>query len=515
VPALSGRTARLHLHWGVSVPTLSERRCGILLHPTSLPGPGDAGELGSAARRFVDFLVEAGQSWWQMLPVGPTGYGNSPYSALSAFAGNPALVSLERLRDDELIGDDQVRAPREQAMRAAFDNLRRRPSRDRDAFEAFREASRAWLDDFTLYRAIKRAHREVQWTLWDPELRDRRPDALGRARRDLADEMAFYAFEQHRFHLDWLALRADCHARGVGLIGDLPIFVAHDSADVWQHRELFHLDQSGNPTVIAGVPPDYFSATGQRWGNPLYRWPRLRQTGYRWWLDRFRLTLSRFDAVRLDHFIGFQRYWEIPASEPTAQNGRWMKGPGADFFNHLQEALGTLPLIAEDLGAVTPAVTRLRRQFGLPGIRLLQFAFGTDPQAPLFLPHNYKRHEVVYTGTHDNDTTVGWFQDRGGPGTGRSPEQAETERRAVLLYTGARDEKEIHWDMIRTLYMSVANLAVVPLQDVLGLGTEARMNRPGVALGNWGWRFADGALTTPTARRLAELAQAYGRGRAP
>jgi len=493
------------------LPKLHDRASGILLHPTSLPGPAgsEAGDLGEEARRFVDFLAEAGQSWWQMLPVGPTGFGNSPYSAQSAFAGSPALVSLDRLADDGLLDAADRRRPREDHLRAAFGAFRKR-SPD-PGYAAFVAEAAPWLEDFALYRALKRAHREMQWTRWDPELRDRRPEALARARRELDDEIAYVRFQQWRFASDWRDLRAYAHARGVGLIGDMPIFVAHDSADVWQHRELFHLDDDGEPAFAAGVPPDYFSKTGQRWGNPLYRWSKLRADGYRWWVERFRATLSGFDAVRLDHFIGFVRYWAIPRSEPTAVQGRWMKGPGADLFTVVRRALGgELPLIAEDLGAVTPAVHALRRRFDLPGLKILQFAFGTDPQAPDFLPHNYERHAVVYTGTHDNDTTAGWFHD---PGSGtRSPAQTEKERRAALAYLGSEGAgSDIHWKMIRAATMSVANLAVVPAQDLLGLGTEARMNRPGVEQGNWSWRLPPDALTPALAARLRHLAATYGR----
>jgi 4-alpha-glucanotransferase len=480
----------------------------VLLHPTSLPGPGANGELGSRARRFADFLASAGQRWWQMLPLGPPGYGDSPYSALSAQAGSPWLISLERLAEDGLI-EDPGAEPREAALRRACAAFRARHGRQREELAVYCEANRAWLDDFALFWALKRAHGGVQWTLWPAPYRDRQPAALEEARRRLSEDIELFRFEQFRFDADWRALRLHCAQRGVGLIGDIPIFVAHDSADVWQHRELFHLDEQGHPTVIAGVPPDYFSATGQRWGNPLYDWPRLREAGYRWWIERFRAALSRFDVIRLDHFIGFTRYWEIPAGEATAVNGQWVPGPGLHFFQTLHAALGELPLIAENLGVVTPAVERLRRDLRAPGIRILQFGFGTDPQAPLFRPHAYHRRTVAYTGTHDNDTAVGWFNDPGD--ANRSVAQVEQERQAVLRYLGIADGREIHWAMIRALYASVANLVLVPVQDLLGLGSEARMNRPGVALGNWRWRLEDGALTPALADRLRGLAETYER----
>jgi len=502
-------------------PGLHDRSSGILLHPTSLPGPYGCGDLGPEAHRFAAFLADAGQRWWQMLPVAPVGYGNSPYSALSAFAGNPLLVSLDRLADEGLL--ERVPRPRlpvdrvDYARTAAFRREQLRAAyagfgrKGRAAFRRFVEEQASWLEDFVLYRTLKAHHGERHWIEWEPELRDREPAALARAARTLADELEYHRFVQWIFERQWNELHERCAELGIGLVGDLPIFVAHDSADVWAHRELFFLDETGRPTVIAGVPPDYFSATGQRWGNPLYRWDVLREDGYAWWIARFHQMLRRFDAVRLDHFIGFTRYWEIPADEPTAVNGRWVPGPGAHFFEAVQRALGPLPLIAEDLGAVTPEVTALRDQFAMPGIRILQFAFGTDPQAPTFKPHNYPRNAAAYTGTHDNDTVVGWFYDPGGGASSRTPAQAEAERRFAMRYLGS-DGAAVHWDMIRALYVSVAHLAIVPLQDVLGLGPEARMNRPGLAEGNWEWRFARRDLTRPLAARLRQMVLDYDRG---
>lgn len=501
---------------------LHVRSCGILLHPTSLPGPNGCGDLGPEARRFVEFLERAGQRWWQMLPVGPVGFGNSPYSALSAFAGNPLLIALEPLVERGLldrVGRAALSADRvdyrrtatfrEGRLRAAFERFGRA---GRAAFRRFCEAERDWLDDYALYRAIKAAHGERAWIEWDPDLRDRRPAALERAARALRREVEFHRFCQWLFEKQWGELRAFAAAHRVGLIGDLPIFVSHDSADVWAHRELFFLDRSGSPTVVAGVPPDYFSATGQRWGNPLYRWPVLARQGYEWWIRRIRKSLQRFDLLRLDHFIGFVRYWGIPAEEPTAIGGRWVPGPGIRFFRAVQRALGLreLPFIAEDLGAVTPEVTALRDRLGLPGIRILQFAFGDDPQAPTFKPHNYPRNAAVYTGTHDNDTVVGWFTDRGGASSTRTEEQAEAERRFACRYLGS-DGREIHWDMIRAVLASVADLAIVPLQDVLGLGSEARMNLPGTLEGNWEWRCSRRDLSAAIAARLRQMAQDYDR----
>jgi 4-alpha-glucanotransferase len=456
-----------------------------------------------------------------MLPVGPPGYGESPYSAESAFAGNPFLVSPEGLAREGLldaalatpskplradrIDFSPMEAHRWRLLRAALEGLSRRPDLARE-FASFREENAGWLDDFALFRALKRAHGGVQWTRWEPSVRRREPAALASARVSEAASIALEQFVQFVFARQWGELRARAAELGIGLVGDLPIFVAHDSADVWQNPDAFFLDDEGEPSFVAGVPPDYFSATGQRWGNPLYRWKRLARSGYAWWIERMRATLARFDAVRLDHFIGFQRYWRIPASEPTAVKGKWMKGPGAPLFDALRAAFGPLPLIAEDLGEVTPRVHALRDRYGLPGIKILQFAFGKDPAAPSFLPHDYTRRAVVYTGTHDNDTTVGWFNG----GDSRSPAQVDREQATALRYLGTSG-REIHWEMMRAAFASVAGLAIVPVQDLLGLGSEARMNRPGIGEGNWTWRLSEGALTPALAARLAELTRTYGR----
>jgi 4-alpha-glucanotransferase len=501
--------------------TLSQRQSGVLLHPTSLPGPHGCGDLGPEAHAFAHWLAGAEQRVWQMLPVGPVGYGNSPYSALSAFAGNPLLVSIDRLVEEGLLprgalADAPKFAPgrvdyaaartwREHCLQLAHQAFPKRTS-DHQSFEIFCAENAAWLDDYALYAAIKRSRRDKAWIEWEPELRARDPEALSRARHALREEIEQQRFQQWLFDRHWQALRGECAMLGVALVGDLPIFVAHDSADVWAHREIFHLDAQGAPTVIAGVPPDYFSSTGQRWGNPLYRWDVIEETGFAFWLQRFARTFARFDAVRLDHFIGFQRYWEIAASEPTAQNGHWVPAPGGKLF----QALGPAQLIAEDLGAVTPEVTALRDRFGFPGIKLLQFAFGTDPQAPTFLPYNYSKNSVVYTGTHDNDTTVGWFHEKESPQ--RTAEQIEKERKAVLDYLGTSG-REIHWEMIRAVWASVANLAIAPAQDLLGLGSEARMNLPGTSQGNWEWRLLPGQPGVGPQAKLRELTRIYGRSK--
>ncbi len=508
----------------MNTPRLDARASGILGHLTSLPGVHGNGDLGSPARAFLDFLARSGQSWWQMLPIGPPGYGDSPYSAQSAFAGNPLLVSLEdlaagglldgtRLAPEPGLPEDRFDAVAAEAHRmrhldAAFEAWR--PRGGGAAYAKFCRGASGWLDDFALYRAIKRAHGGASWTRWDEGSRKRDPKALRAARRDLARNIAFEKFVQYVFDAQWSSLRAHARARGIGLIGDIPLVVAHDSADVWQHPELFFLDGRGEPSSVAGVPPDYFSATGQRWGNPLYRWDRMKKDRYAWWTARLRLMLRRFDAVRIDHFIGFHRFWRIPARRQDAVVGRWMKGPGADFFAAVEKRLGRLPLIAEDLGVVTPAVFALRDRFGFPGIKVLQFAFGDDPYAYTFLPHNYARHSVVYTGTHDNDTTAGWFHDAGGGWSTRSPAAAQRERDRALEYLGTRGD-EIHWDLIRAALASVASVAIVPLQDLLGLGSGARMNRPGKASGNWTWRLREGELDARIEGRLSAWTRAYGR----
>jgi len=509
------------------VPALGERSSGVLLHLTSLPGRFGSGDLGREAVAFADFLAASEQRWWQMLPIGPPGYGDSPYSAESTFAGSPLLLDLEALAAEgwlrpheldvaEALPDDHVdfaraRAFRESRLARAFAAFSRRCSpAEAQAFEAFVNESQGWLEDWALYRALKRAHGETAWTEWPAKLRDRDPEALAAAAERYAAAIDLARFEQHLFARQWRALRAACAERGVALIGDLPIFVAHDSADVWQRRDLFQLDAEGMPEVVAGVPPDYFSAAGQRWGNPLYRWDRLRDDGYAWWIARLRSAMDRFDAVRLDHFIGFVRAYAIPASSPTAEHGAWQPGPGAELFEAARAALGPLPLVAEDLGVVTPEVTALRERFGFPGLRVLQFAFGNDPQASTFLPSSYPREAVAYTGTHDNDTTQGWFRDPGGKESTRSIEQITREGRAALDYLGG-DGEELHWDMIRAALASAADTAILPAQDLLGLGSEARMNRPGTSSGNWQWRLREGALDATVAERLAQLTRLQGR----
>jgi 4-alpha-glucanotransferase len=503
------------------------RLSGILLHPTSLPGPYGIGDLGPEAVRFLDFLAAAGQKLWQVLPLGPTGYGDSPYQCFSAFAGNPLLVSLDVLVAQGLLMEDEVaegvfpertvdygaaiafKGPR---LLTAYERAKEKPDVQK-AFQAFCREQSAWLDDYALFMAIKEAHEGVSWTDWAPDVRSRRPQALEHWRRSKADQIAACQFAQFLFFSQWRAVKQAAHDRGIEVMGDIPIFVSHDSADVWAHPDLFRLKPDGTPVVVAGVPPDYFSATGQLWGNPLYRWDEMARTGYAWWLDRFRATFEMVDRVRLDHFRGFEAYWEIPAGEVTAVNGQWVKGPGAALFEALRKGLGELPIVAENLGVITPEVEALRHRFGFPGMAILQFAWGSDTQGSTFIPHNYPRRLVVYTGTHDNDTTVGWWTAGVGDST-RTQDEVERERDYARRYMNT-DGREIHWDFIRTVLASVAELAIVPLQDVLGCASDARMNLPGRPGGNWRWRFTADDLTDVARQRLRLYTQTYGRAQPP
>jgi 4-alpha-glucanotransferase len=502
---------------------LHQRRSGILLHPTSLPGAHGHGDLGPEAHEFLRFLARAGQSLWQMLPVVPPGVGDSPYDSPSSFAGSPELVSLRYLVEDGLLDAGHLAAPsrlrdctraryaagkrfRTKRLRLAFQ--RYQSGVGRHGLEEFRERERFWLPDYTLFAALKREQHQRPWFHWPAELRRRDPAALEAARSRLAEEIAYHEFVQLLFDRQWQRLRGHARHLGVLLLGDIPMFVAHDGADVWQHQELFLLDEQGERRGVAGVPPDYFSADGQRWGNPLYDWNRLRDTGYAWWIERLRGNLRRFDAIRLDHFIGFQRYWQIPTHSPSAREGQFVDVPGHDFFARAREALGELPFIAEDLGIVTPEVERLRDAFELPGMRVLAFAFADGAEA--YLPHRFNQRCVVYTGTHDNDTMVGFLQAAERATDAREREQLARERDRALAYAGS-DGREPHWDLIRSALGSVANTAIFPIQDVLGLNTEARMNVPGTSNGNWGYRLDADLLSSSVAAKLARLTETYER----
>ncbi|MBI4083078.1 MAG: 4-alpha-glucanotransferase [Candidatus Lambdaproteobacteria bacterium] len=508
----------------MGAPRLDERTAGLLLHPTSLPGPHGTGDLGREAYRFADFLAAAGLRWWQMLPVHPPGAANSPYDAQSAFAGSPWLIGLDLLAEAGWLDAEALAAPpewrkgparfaasrrfREVRLRRAFARFERAGGPLRREVERFHDRHGSWLDDYVTFQALKRVHGTGPWMRWPRELRRREPAALGEVRRELAAEIRYHTFLQFVFDRQWRALQRYCHERGIGLMGDVPLFVSHDCADVWAHPELFHMDRQGRLPVVAGVPPDAFNDQGQRWGNPLFRWDVHAATGFAWWSERLRLALERFDAIRLDHFIGFTRYWEVPGSAKTARAGRFRPGPGAALFEQLRERLGPLPLIAEDLGIVTPEVTALRERLGFPGMVVLQFAFGGDPRENPYLPHHHQRHSVVYTGTHDNDTLVGWFRESSR--AARSPADRRPEIRAARRYV-VPERGGMHWAFIRLAWSSVANLAIIPAQDLLGLGSEARMNRPGLARGNWSWRLAPRALTRALATRVGRLSVIYGR----
>jgi len=498
------------------------RSSGILLHPTSLPGRWGVGDLGTAAFEFAEFLSSAGQSIWQVLPLGPTGYGDSPYQCFSAFAGNPLLLSLhcwlseQDLKQaprfpDERVDYESVSDFKLRMLHRAHQNfLRSASAEDKAKFEEFRQREQHWLADYSLFRSLKNKFGGVAWPKWDRQFALREPTALRNARRELAEDIQREEFFQFLFFYQWRALKGDCEEKHIRIMGDLPIYVAHDSADVWSHPEYFHLDNHGNPIRIAGVPPDYFSATGQLWGNPLYRWDRMKADGYSWWIERFRASFRLFDMLRVDHFRGFQAYWEVPAGEKTAQNGRWVKGPGEELFAAIESELGPLPILAENLGVITPEVEAIRDRFGFPGMAILQFAFGNDPQGPSFRPHNYPRNLVAYTGTHDNDTVVGWWTSKPGEGSIRTDEDIRKERAATKAYLDLNEE-QINWKFIRTLMASVADTVIFPLQDVLGAGSEARINVPGTATGNWRWRFRGEALDGRFAGRLREMASLYDR----
>lgn len=490
------------------------RAAGILLHPTSLPSRGGVGDFGPAAYRFADFLASARQGVWQVLPLGPLGYGNSPYSATSAFAGNPLLISLERLADhgwidkakiESLAADpgpveyDRVFSQKMPLLFEAARNFIGTGSSDAlGRFESFRHENGWWLDDFVLFDALRARHKLETWNRWPRELAQREPSALAEARQELADDIRIRSALQFAFYQQWQALRRYCAERGIRIVGDVAIFVNHDSADVWTNRELFRLDGNLEPEVVAGVPPDFFSKTGQRWGNPLYRWDIMKQRGYKWWIQRLRWATQNCDYIRLDHFRGFDQFWEIPASDATAVNGRWVDGPRDDLFLKLREALGALPFFAEDLGYITPEVRALRDRLQIPGMAVLQFGFG-DEGAHMYLPHRAEG-KVMYTGTHDNDTVEGWWKSGA----------AEHEKGNAEAYLGRCDDG-VHWAFIRGAQCSPASLSIIPLQDVFGLGSEARMNTPSLYGGNWRWRFDDSRLTSEMAAKLALLADVSDR----
>lgn len=494
------------------------RACGILLHPTSLPSRFGIGDLGQAAYAFVDFLEESGAKLWQVLPLGHTSYGDSPYFCVSAFAGNPLLVSPEMLVEDGLLDEaDLTDVPdfpvnrvdygwvidyKFKLLRKSFDYFQKQgESRLRDQFFRFTEdpATHWWMDDFTLFMAIKAKHDGKSWLEWEDKYRRRDPRTMEHIRQAEEETIEFQKYMQYLFFRQWTAVRNYAHEKGIQIIGDIPIFVAMDSADTWANPDLFYFDSDLHPTVVAGVPPDYFSQTGQLWGNPLYRWDVNEQHGYYWWIERFKMAFAMYDRIRIDHFRGFEAYWEIPAGAETAVEGRWVKGPNERLFFAVQQVLGDLPIIAEDLGVITPEVECLRDMFDFPGMKILQFAFDGDPHNA-YLPHNHVQNCVVYTGTHDNETMMGWFKSL-----------PASDQQYVLEYLNPKTKKDLHWHFVRSALASVADTVIIPLQDLLGLGSSARMNTPSIEKGNWRWRFTEDKLTKPLATRLKKLVTLYGR----
>lgn len=509
---------------------MTRRASGILLPIASLPSPFGIGDLGPRAYRFAEALCETKQGFWQVLPLNPTTpvRGNSPYSTLSAFAGNPLLISPESLVKEghlsrrhvegspppssERIDYPAVTRYKRNLLHRAYQNFKHKVNRDCD-FDLFCHDQSQWLEDYALFVALKGYFRGLRWNQWPSPIRNRDSNQFNEMRRKLAEEIDLEKFQQYLFFKEWFALKRHLNHRGIQIIGDFPLYVDSDSPDVWANPEIFRLDAHGNPSVVSGIPPDYFSATGQLWGNPLYRWDVLKENEYAWWVSRIAHNLMLFDIIRLDHFKGYVNYWEVPAGEPTAVKGRWVKGPGAGLFSVLLKHFPHLPFIAEDLGVITTEVCELRDQFEIPGMRVLQFAFGRDPLAEEYKPFNYIRNCVAYTGTHDNDTLLGWLYGKRKNDSTRKASEIETERENALRYLGYKTgkKKDAHWEFIRLLMMSAAQLVIIPLQDILGLGTEARMNRPGRARGNWKWRLAPGRLTTSHKERLLELTSIYGR----
>lgn len=494
-----------------------ERSSGILFHPTSLPGKYGIGTLGKEAYAFIDFLKKSRQKLWQIFPLGPTGYGDSPYQSFSSFAGNPYLIDFDLLIEAHLLSEEDLRDvffgdneeyidygavynQKYPLLRKAYENFKSFDNHEmKENLEHFKRENASWLNDYSLYISLKNHFNGLPWNEWAHDIKNREHGAMEHYRNELADDIEYHNFIQFLFFKQWGDVKRYANENGIKIIGDIPIFVAADSSDAWANPEIFLFDEERKPVKVAGVPPDYFSATGQLWGNPLYNWQKLKETNYSWWVERVRANLSTCDIIRIDHFRGFEAYWAVPYGDDTAINGQWEPGPGIDLFNAIKSQLGELPIIAEDLGLMTQGVIDLREATGFPGMKILGFAFDSGEEND-YLPHTYTKNCVVYTGTHDNDTLIGWFQ-----------KAKEEDRQFARDYLNSRSDDEIHWDAIRGAWSSVASMAISPVQDFLGLGSEARINTPGVAAGNWQWRLKHGVLTDELAERIAKLTRVYSR----
>ena len=494
-----------------------ERSSGILFHPTSLPGKYGIGTLGKEAYAFIDFLKKSKQKLWQIFPLGPTGYGDSPYQSFSSFAGNPYLIDFDLLIEAHLLSEEDLKDiffgdneeyidygaiynQKYPLLRKAYENFKSSDNNEmKGSLENFKRENSSWLNDYSLYISLKNHFNGLPWNEWAQDIKNREDAAMHHYRSELADDIEYHNFIQFLFFKQWGDVKRYANENGIKIIGDIPIFVAADSSDAWANPEIFLFDEERKPVKVAGVPPDYFSATGQLWGNPLYNWEKLKETNYSWWVERVRANLSTCDIIRIDHFRGFEAYWAVPYGDDTAINGQWEPGPGIDLFNAIKSQLGELPIIAEDLGLMTQGVIDLREATGFPGMKILGFAFDSGEEND-YLPHTYTKNCVVYTGTHDNDTLVGWFQ-----------KAKEEDREFARNYLNSRADEEIHWDAIRGAWSSVACMAISPVQDFLGLGSEARINTPGVAAGNWQWRLKQGVLTDELAERIEKLTRVYSR----
>ena len=494
-----------------------ERSSGILFHPTSLPGKYGIGTLGKEAYAFIDFLKKSKQKLWQIFPLGPTGYGDSPYQSFSSFAGNPYLIDFDLLIEAHLLSEEDLKDiffgdneeyidygaiynQKYPLLRKAYENFKSSDNNEmKGSLENFKRENSSWLNDYSLYISLKNHFNGLPWNEWAQDIKNREDGAMHHYRSELADDIEYHNFIQFLFFKQWGDVKRYANENGIKIIGDIPIFVAADSSDAWANPEIFLFDEERKPVKVAGVPPDYFSATGQLWGNPLYNWQKLKETNYSWWVERVRANLSTCDIIRIDHFRGFEAYWAVPYGDDTAINGQWEPGPGIDLFNAIKSQLGELPIIAEDLGLMTQGVIDLREATGFPGMKILGFAFDSGEEND-YLPHTYTKNCVVYTGTHDNDTLIGWFQ-----------KAKEEDRQFARDYLNSRSDDEIHWDAIRGAWSSVASMAISPVQDFLGLGSEARINTPGVAAGNWQWRLRHGVLTDELAERIAKLTRVYSR----